>query len=100
MYPVEFIQKNKMTFTIIKFLTECETLVQNIKIYIYIKFCKREIYRWHYAICGYQRNVPSVVEKLNERKLCGLWSREQSFGLVYRVFSVTTDSILMLIYEM
>jgi hypothetical protein len=51
-------------------------------------FCKREIYRFRYAMSGYHSDGISSINMLHERTLCSRSrTREQYFYSVYRVYS-------------
>jgi hypothetical protein len=63
-------------------------------------FLKIEIYHYHYVISGYHGYELSGFNMVDERKLC-CRSRmnELSFVTVRRVYSVSTDTIMMWICE-
>jgi hypothetical protein len=67
---------------------------------ILYKFCKREIYHYHYAVlCCHSNELPNA-NMLHARNLCSR-SRtiERYFALVYLVASMRTDNVLMWICE-
>jgi hypothetical protein len=53
------------------------------------------IYRCHYVISGYYSN-----ELFRKRQLCSRSRTKNGIVSVYRVYSVSTDAVLMWIYEL
>jgi hypothetical protein len=63
-------------------------------------FCKRKIYKCHYAISRHHSNELTSVNTLNECKLRGKSRQsDRCFVPVYCIYSVNTENILMWISE-
>lgn len=63
------------------------------------KFCKHEIYHFHYPISDYHSSKLSNVGMLQEHKLCCRSLASSLFFSVYYAYFLTIDNTLIMIYE-